>query len=198
MYETDQWPFVQAKHFKKVTNGKRPVRLIVIHSVESPETFNTAENVAKYFQTTERPASAHVIVDSDSVVQCVKDNDIAAAAPGANQDGIHIELAGYARQTREQWLDSYGLLMLERAADVVAQYTLKYEIEPKHLLNSELAKGDKGIVGHYQITEVYRRSTHTDPGQHYPWDYFITRVVTNRVRRLKMLGAVASGSSVSE
>lgn len=188
MIETDNWPFVPAKYFKKLGH-KRDVRLIVIHSVEAPETIKTAENVARYFQTTTRAASAHVIVDSDSVVQAVKDSDVAAAAPGANMDGIHIELAGYARQTREEWLDSYGVLMLERAANVVAQYTLKYDIQAKHLLNSELAKGDKGIVGHDQITEVYRRSTHTDPGKHFPWDWFITRVIVNRVERMKRLAA---------
>lgn len=184
MIETDIWPFVQAKFFKKV-NGKRNVRLVVIHSVEGPESTKTAENVARYFQTTTRPASAHVCCDSDSIVQCVKDNDIAAAAPGANQDGIHIELAGYARQTKDEWLDPYGVLMLEKAANVAAQYCLKYDIQAKWLMNSELKAGTKGIVGHYQVSEVYGRSNHTDPGVGFPQDWFMNRVLVNLIERKK-------------
>jgi hypothetical protein len=50
----------------------------------------------------------------------VLDNDIAFAAPGVNSDGIQLELAGVARQTREEWLDPYSVLVLENAASATA------------------------------------------------------------------------------
>lgn len=68
--------------------------------MEAPEKGDTAENIANYFHTTVKQASAHICVDNNSIVQCVLDNDIAWAAPGANSDGIHIEMAGYAKQKK--------------------------------------------------------------------------------------------------
>jgi hypothetical protein len=42
-FDTDEWPFVPAKS-SHAAEGKRKVRLIVIHSMEAPET-STAESV---------------------------------------------------------------------------------------------------------------------------------------------------------
>lgn len=178
MIETDNWPFVQAKHFKAVPKDqRRHVRLIVIHDMEYPEKMSAAEEVAKYFATTDTPASAHLCVDADSIVQCVHDNDVAYAAPGTNSDGIQIELAGYGRQTREQWLDEYSSKLLDNAANAAAQYCLKYGIAPLHLTNESLAdKTQHGIIGHYQASEVFKGSDHTDPGADFPWDVFMERV----------------------
>lgn len=174
-YETELWPFVKARHFTR-TNGKRSVRVVVIHTMEAAEKGNTAEAVAGYFRTTTRPASAHVCVDNDSVVQCVKDNNVAYAAPGCNHDGIQVEMAGRAGQSAAEWDDEYSRAMLARAADVVAQYCLKYNIPCEHLSNAALKGGKRGIVGHDQVSKVYKRSTHTDPGKQFPWCEFIESV----------------------
>jgi N-acetyl-anhydromuramyl-L-alanine amidase AmpD len=178
-YETESWPYVPASQYRKWTaGGRRPVRLVVIHDMEFPETARAAEVIAHDFatRTAKNPGSAHINVDNDSIVQCVKDNDIAFAAPGANRDGIQIELAGFGSQTREQWLDNYSEALLQRGADAAAQYCLKYGIPPIHITNQQLAAGAKGIIGHYQATAVYHESTHTDPGNAFPWDYFISLV----------------------
>lgn len=175
MYETENWTFVKAKWFHTVV-GKRPVRVVVIHDMEAPETNDTAENVAKYFATTTTQASAHICVDNNSIVQCVRDNDVAWAAPGANSDGIQIEMAGYGKQTRAEWLDFYGIGLLALASDAAAQYCLKYDLPVRHLTNAELQSGLKGVVGHYQVSQVYKKSDHTDPGAGFPWDYFMNSV----------------------
>ena len=181
--ETDTWMWRPAKWFTKTTKG-RVVRLVVMHTMEAPEKFNTAENVAKYFQTTTRPASAHVCVDNDSIVQCVRDRDIAFAAPGANHDGVHVELAGYAKQLKGDWDDEYSRAMITKAADVVAQYCLKYNLPCVQLTDTQLKAGVKGIVGHDQVSRVYKRSTHTDPGPNFPWASLIEQA-NNRIWELK-------------
>lgn len=179
-FETTRWPFVPARWYRAIDpSTPRKVRVIVIHDMEFKEVPNAAEMIANDFGT--RPAtskaSAHVCVDSDSVVQCVHDHDVAYAAPGCNNDGIQIELAGFGKQTREQWLDEYGVALLSNGADVVAQYCLKFDIPPVHLTNEQLEAGEKGIIGHVQVSEVYHESDHTDPGPNFPWDSFLTMVV---------------------
>jgi N-acetyl-anhydromuramyl-L-alanine amidase AmpD len=182
-YETDRWPLKLARWFTPYTNGRRPVRVIVIHDMEFPERSDAAERVAEYFATTDTKASAHVCIDNNSVVQCVKDNDIAYAAPGCNTDGIQLELTGYARQTRAEWLDPYSLELLRRAGDVAAQYCLKYDIPVCHMTNVQLAAGEKGIIGHYQASQVYKKSDHGDPGPNFPWDVFMEYVAAAHQRR---------------
>lgn len=185
-FETDRFPVVQAKFFKPVSE-RRHVRVIVIHSMEAPEKGQTAENVARFFQNTANPASAHLCIDNNSIVQCVFDNDVAFAAPGVNNDGIQLELAGFARQTREEWLDPYSVLVLENAANAAAQYSLKYDIPIRHLTDDELRVGEKGIIGHVQASTVYKKSTHTDPGSGFPWDHFLARVTHHHAERLKKM-----------
>ncbi|HEX8830690.1 MAG TPA: N-acetylmuramoyl-L-alanine amidase [Longimicrobium sp.] len=189
-FETDKFPFIKARNFRKV-DGKRHVRVIVIHDMEFPETANAAEVIAKDFANTTDPRSAHLCIDSDSIVQCVLDNNVAFAAPGANHDGIQIELAGFAKQTREQWLDPFGVLLLDKAANATAQYCLKYGIPVRQLTNEQLADGEsKGIVGHRQVSMVFNKSTHMDPGPNFPWDFFIKRVQQHFDTRAKALGLV--------
>lgn len=182
MSDTDVWPFIEARHYKKTTTPRK-VRVIVIHDMEYPEVMTAAEDVAHYFATTVTPASAHICVDSDSIVQCVHDRDVAYAAPGCNTDGIQLELAGYGRQTRADWLDLYSTALLNRAADATAQYCLKYDIPVVHLTNAQLESGAKGIIGHYQASAVYKKSDHGDPGPNFPWDVFMALVVQAHCRR---------------
>ncbi|MBB4867457.1 N-acetyl-anhydromuramyl-L-alanine amidase AmpD [Pseudomonas nitritireducens] len=187
-HETDKWPFVKAKHFNAIKDV-RDVRLIVIHSMEAPEKGDTAEAVAKYFATTATEASAHLCVDNNSIIQCVLDNDVAWAAPGANHDGVHIELAGYAKQEEKEWLDAYSVLVLENAAEATAQYCLKYLIPIRHLTDAQLnVKSNRGIVSHAQVSKVFKKSTHTDPGSGFPWDHFMSRVLEKFNQRKKLLG----------
>lgn len=186
-FETDKWPYVPARWQTKI-QGKRAIRGICIHDMEAPEKDKTAENVANYFRNGTVKASAHLCIDSNSIVQCVWDNNIAYAAPGANHDMLHVELAGYAKQTPDDWADPYSTAMLTIAADAVAQYCLKYDIPVKHLSNAELKKGEKGIVGHYQVSEVYKRSSHHDPGKGFPWEFFLERIAGRITARTAVKG----------
>jgi N-acetyl-anhydromuramyl-L-alanine amidase AmpD len=176
--DTDNWTVKKVPWFKDIVNQKREVRLIVIHTMEAPETDNTAENVARYFQNLPptRKASAHLCIDNNSIVQCVFDNDVAFAAPGANHNGIQLELAGFSSQGKDDWADPYSQALLENAAKAAAQYCLKYNLPRKHLTNTELQGGKEGIIGHVQASDVFKKSDHGDPGKNFPWDHFVARV----------------------
>lgn len=176
-------PFVQARYY---TPGPRrnPTTLLVVHDMEAPEKGTTAENVADYFHrgpadAKGKPikASAHTCIDSDSIVPCVRETDIAYAAPGANHNGIQMELAGYARQSRDEWMDAYGLAMLSAgrpAAWYVRDVCGRLGIP---LVVADLTLSvPRGITTHAAVTKQYGQSTHTDPGPNFPMAWFLEQV----------------------
>jgi hypothetical protein len=115
-----RWHFVQAKNYTPSIG--RVVTMIVMHSMESPDRPDTAEGVAAWFgglRGTAPQASAHATVDLDSLVLCVKPGDVAWGAQGANACSYHVEQAGFAAFTREQWLSLEGSAMLTLASSHV-------------------------------------------------------------------------------
>ncbi|MFI8237611.1 N-acetylmuramoyl-L-alanine amidase [Streptomyces sp. NPDC085866] len=168
--------FIQARWYGP--GRSTPIRVIVIHDMEAPEGPLTAENIAHWFATMPdtNKASAHVCVDNDSAVRCVADGDRAWHAPGCNGDGLGLEIAGYARQSRAEWLDQYSKGALEQAAKVTADWCRKHNIPAVKLTVAELVAGKRGIVGHRDVSAAYRQTNHTDPGPEFPWDYFLGRV----------------------
>jgi N-acetyl-anhydromuramyl-L-alanine amidase AmpD len=173
-YETDSWPFTQARWFGPKRD--KPPRLIVIHTMEFHEQDDAAEVIAHDFAT--RPetdqASSHICCDDNSIIQCVKDSYVAYAAPGANHDGMQIELAGFKATSQAGWRTPRANAVLANGADAAAQYSLKYDIPLIHISNQALRDGARGVVGHDQVTAVYRGSDHTDPGPNFPWARFIS------------------------
>lgn len=178
--------FVQAKHFRK---GRRsPLTDVVIHSAETSERATTAEALGAYFANPQRSnnagelvpvvASAHYSLDSDSAVQSVLVEDTAfhVRAPGFNDRSIGIELAGRAAQTRAEWLDDYGQLMLSTAALLVRYLCDTWTIPMNFVDAAGLRAGEHGITGHVQVRDAFSADTHYDPGPNFPWDEFIERV----------------------
>ena len=157
--------------------GRRSgIRLVVIHTMESDETSAVAEAVGNFFSRPSTKASAHVGVDTDSECRYVLDGNTAWAAPGANADGLHLELAGRAKQTSGNWSDPASLAILELAARRTAIWCKTYSIPAILLTDEQLAKGMKGVVGHDAVTRVYKQSSHWDPGHQFPWLLFMMRV----------------------
>lgn len=153
------------------------MRLIVIHTTQNKEAAGVAKAVA-YFFTTRADGSSHYVVDDLEVYQCVDDWHEACGAPGANHDGIHVEHAGMAGQTPEEWMDLYSQAELRNSADLVRALCEIYEIPPVRLTVEQVRDGvSKGICGHVDVSRAFGKSDHTDPGEHFPWDDYI-RMVT--------------------
>lgn len=153
--------------------------------MEAGETSKTAENVARWFQTAPAPqTSAHYCIDDDSVVQCVQIRDVAYAAPNANRNGIHLELAGYARQSKAEWLDAYGRAMLPLAARLIATVVLPKvrALQPSRPIPlafvdaAGLKAGRRGITTHWEVTKAFNPGGHTDPGPGFPIAEFLAMV----------------------
>ena len=169
--------YVQARNY---TPGRlRAPRLIIVHTVEGPEAPGTAWSVAQWFAGPSAPqASAHFIVDPAEVIGCVHPTDTAWAAPGANADGLQIEHAGRAGQGAAGWADSASQAVLRLSASLASSLADRYGIPVRHLTDAQLAAGEAGFVGHDQVSRVYRKSDHTDPGPTFPWGQYL-HLVTN-------------------
>lgn len=170
--------YMPAAHYTTASREVGDISWIVIHDMEMSETPTTAEACARMFATTTREASAHYCIDNDSIVQCVRDKDIAWAAPGANSRGIQIELAGYAAQTSKQWADAFSSNMLRLASEHVATLCKLYGIPAQYVNREGLRAGRRGITTHNEVSLAFRKSTHTDPGPNFPIIQFISQVNT--------------------
>ena len=164
-----------------VPEAPRKVRLVVIHTMESPEGIGTARAVAEWFGGIrgEAPrASAHYCIDNREVIQCVPETGIAAHAPGVNTVSIGVEHAGRASQGLSGWSDLYSQECLSLSAQLVADICRRHKI-PVRRPSIEALHDDPactGIVGHYDVTCAFRRSTHTDPGPYFPWASYLAQV----------------------
>jgi N-acetyl-anhydromuramyl-L-alanine amidase AmpD len=173
------YPFVESPHVSR-TQGRR-IDLIVIHSMENDEKGTSAESCAQWFRNPLAKVSAHYCVDVDSIVRCVRDQDVAWHAPGANHNGIGIEHAGRARQSRAEWQDAYSAAMLERSARLTAGLCARYRIPVTWLHPVDLLAGKRGITSHDNVSKAFKRGSHWDPGPGFPIELYL-RAVANELR----------------
>jgi N-acetyl-anhydromuramyl-L-alanine amidase AmpD len=153
--------------------GGRTVDLVVIHTMESPERPGAAAACARWFQSPAAQVSAHYCVDADGVVQCVREEDVAWHARGGNANSIGIELTGYARQGAREWDDAYSRDVLRNAARLLADVCERHDIPLRRLRAADLLAGRRGVTGHADVSEAFRKSDHWDPGPGFPWARFL-------------------------
>lgn len=178
--------FVPAKHY--TPTGGRAIDLIVLHSMEANQHTRTAENVANWFAGKSGPApkaSAHWNFDMDSAVRSVRDEDVAYHAPGANHDGLGYEHAGHARNTRADWLTPESERMIDLSTTQAAIDCLRYRIPVEFVDVAGLRAGRRGITTHATVSKAFGRSTHWDPGDGFPLDYYLDKTA------LKVLAGAA-------
>lgn len=176
-------PFIQAKNCNILypVMDKR-IDIIVIHTMENDEKPTAAENVALWFAGLtkyEAPkSSANYCIDNDSIIQCVRDTDIAWHCPGINHNGIGIEHAGRAGQTDAQWRDEASQAILRNSAHLSAKLVKKHNIPIQKLSPDELKLKVRGFCGHIDGTIAFPgpNRTHYDPGKFFPWGQYLDLV----------------------
>ena len=176
------YPLVIAKHFTAGRGGHTP-RMIVLHTMETPETAGRAHQVADWLAGETAPqASAHYCVDNKFVYQTVRDADTAWAVDDfvLNQQSISIELAGQSSQTATQWADTYSKGELNACVSLCKELAKEYEIPAVHLTSAQILDGkSKGYVYHADITAAKKiAGGHTDPGHNFPIALFLKEVAS--------------------
>jgi N-acetylmuramoyl-L-alanine amidase CwlA len=163
--------------------GAQTPRLIVLHSTVSPCRDGQAVATARFFATTDHPASAHYCVDPSKVVQCVGDHTVAYHC-GHNQDSIGVEMCDIPDpEDKRRWDDANHRAMEKRAANLVGRLCLVYGIRPRYVGKLGLLAGLRGVTTHAVMSDTFHQSTHWDPGA---WRRFrFMRQVRKHYRHLK-------------
>lgn len=159
--------------------SKRFVQCVVLHCTDGHEGYKQGANVARMFQdpNLQPRRSAHYVVDTDSVTLCVPDRSVAwHCGRTGNARGLGIELCGFAKQTRAEWLDGLSLPMLRLAARLVAMKCREFALPTVFINSTALRSGATGITTHAEVTAAWRETTHTDPGPGFPMDLFAAAV----------------------
>lgn len=169
------YPVIPAKWFIVPTPGTRRIDWLVLHSAENPEHAESAERIGAYFRDDpdHRKASTHYGADSTGIVQYLPDDVIAYAAGGANLYGLHIEQAGRASQTEQEWRDDFGHPMLAHVAQWIADKATEYSVPIVYVNAAGLQAGLRGVTTHDQVSIAFRKDDHWDPGPDYPIGYVI-------------------------
>jgi N-acetylmuramoyl-L-alanine amidase CwlA len=166
--------------------GSQTPRLIVMHSTVGPTKAGSAEGVADFFKTEQTPTSAHYVVDAgpytSAVIQCVPDHTVAYHC-GHNQDSIGIEMCDQPAQPITRWKDADHQALMANAARLVATLCLAYSIRPWYVPWPALRLGVKGVTTHWQMTQAFHQSTHTDPGA-WPRKAFM-RAVRAEIKKIR-------------
>lgn len=170
--------WMPARHYRPAQRKRGDIKWVVLHTAEMEERPDSAEALGQYAGTTTRQVSWHYAVDCDTVVQCVKDTDVAFAAPGANAEGIQIELAGRAHQGVAGWADDYSQRQLKLTAKLVRELCDDWGIPPRKVVAADMLRGEPGICGHYDVTMGVGKgkTDHVDPGKDFPWEEFLAMV----------------------
>jgi N-acetyl-anhydromuramyl-L-alanine amidase AmpD len=173
-------PFIRARN----QGGRQTPKAIVLHGTVSSDNAGTARNIAEWWNGPGSPmSSAHYVVDPKEVIQCVGDHSVAYHC-GYNQDSIGVEFCDEQQGPARRWDDADSNAILQRAAVLVAELSLAYDIEVRRPSTAELrSKGPHGIYGHNDSRLAFGRTTHTDP-RDFPWDKFL-RLVKHEVENLK-------------
>lgn len=173
-------PFIPARY----KGGSQTPKSIVIHGTVSSDNPGTARNIANWWAGKTSPVtSAHYTVDPKEVIQSVGDHTVAYHC-GSNSNCIGVELCDEQTGPASRWSDADSTAILKRAARLVAELCLAYNIEVKRPSVADLKrKGKHGIYGHNDSRLAFGNTSHTDP-RDFPWTKFINMVKTE-VARIK-------------
>lgn len=163
-------PFIQAAGYRqgRAFNESKAVSWIQIHSAEG----STEEIGLGNFFAHETGGSSHAGAgQGGGYAEYVRFSDTAWTGPRLNEESDTIEICGFSRWSRDEWLAHDT--MLGTAAQFVAWRSAVRQIPIVHRSSADILAGMPGVPGHVDITEAYHDSDHMDPGPNFPWDVFL-------------------------
>jgi len=141
----------------------KDIQGIVVHTAEGGR---SAVGIAKYLSTTDRTASAHVVIDDKEIVELVPDDFTAFHCRGSNSKSLGLEIAYFADKWGEDPVYEEAVIAL--SASWCAEKADAHNIPMKRVTIDEWNAGKKGFISHAECDPSRR----TDPGANFDWDKF--------------------------
>ena len=91
-------------------------------------------------------------------------------APPLNKSWWGICIPGYARQTRDEWLDPASLSGIRAVAKFIIDKAAEDGFPLEFVNASGLVGGRRGYTCHAEVSKAWGQTNHTDPGSFFPWD----------------------------
>lgn len=154
-------------------NGTKVI-WVAIHTTEG---IMDARDLGYYWQRIDS-ASSHAGCDNEKTVTYVDPEYASWTLLNGNRRSVNMEICGWARWTREEWLGPQRGRLVQ-AANWARQMCDRFGIPKRYIGSDGVAKGEAGIIGHVDYTRGTGDGTHWDPGPGFPWDVFISLVNQN-------------------
>lgn len=160
--------------YKSSARGSRPVTLASLHSAEGAR---TAKSLASYFLRPDIMASAHDVVDADGIISLIDYNRASWTLRSGNPISDNLEICGFARWTRAQWLSTETVdgcrnprAMVRWAGVWLARRARARGLPLRFLTIDEVRRGERGLIDHNTWTKAMRDGSHWDVGGGFPFD----------------------------
>lgn len=155
-------------------NGKRP-KWVALHSAEGAR---RKQDLYAFFDRNQN-ASSHVGIDGGGFDDWIDSAYAAWTLLNGNPISVNGELCAFARWTRAQWL-STGVVdgvvnprgMVRAAARWAKRECERWGIPKRHIGVAGVARGEAGIIIHWDYSRGTGDGDHWDTGEHFPLDVF--------------------------
>jgi LysM repeat protein len=157
-------PHIAAKGYNRGRLGRK-VKWIGVHTAEGA----TDERSLGQFFARSSAGSSHAGIGQDGgYATFVNYADTAWTNPPLNGQSDTLEICGFARWKRGQWLAHDN--MLDAVSHWIAWRCAVRGVPIRHVTGAALRAGVPGVVGHIDVNNVFHESQHWDPGPNFPWD----------------------------
>lgn len=141
--------------------------------VHTAEGIRKASDLKAFFERS-TDSSAHAVADDNTLLDNLVPYDRASwTLRNGNTRSLNLELCGFAKWTRAEWLQHQG--MLDNAAAWIRRACQWAGIPIVKLSAADIKAGRAGVIGHVDYTNGTGDGTHWDPGPGFPWDIVIAR-----------------------
>lgn len=160
------------------SRGGAQILWATLHSAEGAR---TVQSLFDFFNRNQN-ASSHAGADGYGLTgPWVPDERAAWTLLNGNSRSLNLELCGFARWTREQWL-SEGWVdgvwnprqMIRNAAAWAREKCDRHGLPRRWLTLDQIRRGERGIIMHADYTYATGDGDHTDLGKNFPKDVFMS------------------------
>lgn len=153
------------------SRGGTKVTWVVVHTAEG---IRKASDLVAFFNRSTN-SSCHAVADDKALLDNLVPYEKAAwTLRDGNNSSDNLELCGFAKWTREQWLTEHQG-MLNFAAEWIRNRCQARGIPIRKLDPAGVRAGQSGVIGHVDYSKGTGDGDHYDPGPGFPWDIVIAR-----------------------